>query len=191
MSARTHERDIRLRRSAVARALAWAALAASVAAGDAMNPDVVTVTKTSPREVVVAGTFAVRPDVLFDAITRPDSLQAWMSAGALTLDAVDVDARAGGSFRYAYRRPSGRTIEVRGAYTSFDPPLGFAYVETYDFSPLCIEVTTTLHEVGAGTRFTQTLRYASTRERDEDFEGIASSAREAYAKLARLLAGRE
>ena len=76
---------------------------------------------------------------------------------------------------------------MRGAYRSFDPPRGFAYLETYDFSPLRIEVTTALEEEGDGTRFTQTLRYFSTGERDEDFEGVATSLCEAYAKLARYL----
>lgn len=48
-------------------------------------------------------------------------------------------------------------------------------------------MTTTLDEVAGGTRFTQTLRYLSTRERDQDFAGVATSSREAYAKLARHL----
>lgn len=150
----------------------------------------VRVTRTSDREIIVAGTFPVPRRVLFEAMTRPDDLKQWMNAGGMTLAEAHVDARAGGSFRYVYRRPSGRTIEVRGAYRSYDPPRGFAYLETYDFSPLRIEVETELEEAGKHTRFTQTLRYASTRERDEDFEGTATSAREAYTKLARYLASR-
>jgi uncharacterized protein YndB with AHSA1/START domain len=150
----------------------------------------VRVAKTPEREIVVAGTFAVPRRVLFEAMTRPDDLKQWMNAGGMTLAEAHVDARAGGSFRYVYRRPSGRTIEVRGAYRSYDPPRGFAYLETYDFSPLRIEVETALEEAGKDTRLTQTLRYTSTRERDEDFEGVATSAREAYTKLGRYLASR-
>jgi uncharacterized protein YndB with AHSA1/START domain len=135
----------------------------------------------------MADTFAVPPEVLFDAITQPASLKQWLYGAGMTLAEAHVDGRPGGSFRYVYRRPSGRTIEVRGAYRTFDPPRGFSYVESYDFSPLRIEVTTALAKDGARTRFTQTLHYASAAERDEDFPGVADSSKEAYAKLARLL----
>ena len=151
----------------------------------------VRVTRTSDRAIEVTGTFAVPRRVLFDAITQPEHLTHWMSAGGMTLAEAHVDPRADGSFRYVFKRPSGATIEVRGAYRSFDPPVGFAYLESYDFSPLQIEVTTALEEVGKETRFTQTLRYFSTRERDEDFDGVATSSREAYAKLARYLETRK
>jgi uncharacterized protein YndB with AHSA1/START domain len=151
----------------------------------------VRVTRTSDREIEVTGTFAVPRQVLFDAITQPEHLTHWMSAGGMTLAEAQVDPRAGGSFRYVFKRPSGATIEVRGAYRSFDPPLGFAYLESYDFSPLQIEVTTALEEAGKETRFTQTLRYFSARERDEDYDGVATSSRQAYAKLARYLETRK
>lgn len=145
----------------------------------------------SDREIAIAGTFAVPRQVLFDAITRPEHLKEWMSAGPLTLADVHVDARAGGSFRFVYRRPQGQTIEVHGAYRTFDPPDGFSYLESYDFSPLQIEVTTTLAEVSGGTRFIQTLRYVTAAERDADYDGVATSSREAYGKLARYLAARQ
>jgi hypothetical protein len=76
---------------------------------------------------------------------------------------------------------------VRGDFRTFDPPRGFAYRESYDFSPLEIEVTTTLDDAGGGTRFTQTLRYFTRRERHEDFDGVARSSREAYGKLTQHL----
>ncbi len=145
------------------------------------------VTKSGDREIVVAGTFAVPPHVLFEAITEPKHLEHWMSAGGMTLAEARVDGRAGGSFRYVFQRPSGKKLEVRGAYRTFDAPRGFAYLETYDFSPLRVEVTTALEEDGDGTRFTQTLRYFSPGERDEDFEGVATSSTEAYGNLAKYL----
>jgi uncharacterized protein YndB with AHSA1/START domain len=152
--------------------------------------DTAQVTKVSDREIVVTVTFPVPRPVLFDALTRPEHFQQWMGAAGMTLEDARVDPRAGGGFRFVFRRPSGRTIEVRGAYRTFDPPRGFAYVETYDFSPLRIDVTTGLEDAGGETRFTQTLRYASAHERDEDFEPVASSSREAYAKLAQYLTSR-
>jgi uncharacterized protein YndB with AHSA1/START domain len=158
--------------------------------GTADREDTVRIVKPTEREIEVAGTFAVPRGELFDAITSPKHLAHWMSAAGMSLVETHVDGRAGGSFRYVFQRPSGKKIEVRGAYSAFDAPRGFAYVETYDFSPLRIEVTTALEEAGGETRLTQTLGYASARERDEDFDGVATSSREAYAKLARYLLGR-
>ena len=146
------------------------------------------VSRKAEQDIEVAGTFAVPRAVLFDAITRPEHLPHWMSAGGMSLAETHADGRAGGSFRYVFQRPSGKKIEVRGAYSAFDPPNGFAYVETYDFSPLRIEVTTALEEAGARPGSPR-LRYASAQERDEDFDGVATSSREAYAKLARYLRG--
>ena len=151
--------------------------------------DVVRVTRSGDSNTVIAGTFAVTRPAMFDAITGADHLPHWMSAAGMTLSKVHLDQRPGGSFRYVYQRPSGKTIEVRGAYREFDPPRGFSYVETYDFSPLRIEVTTSLEEEGDRTRFTQTLHYATAKERDQDFDPVATSSREAYARLARYMSG--
>jgi uncharacterized protein YndB with AHSA1/START domain len=145
------------------------------------------VTKPSDQEIVLTQRFAAPRATVFAAMTQPDHLMRWMKATGMTLVACDVDGRAGGSFRYVFQRPNGRKIEVRGAYQSFDPPGGFRYTETYDFSPLVVQVATTLVEAEGKTVFTQTLRYASRQERDEDFEGVATSATEAHANLKRYL----
>jgi uncharacterized protein YndB with AHSA1/START domain len=147
--------------------------------------------KVSDRITELTAKYDVPRLLLFDALTRPEHLTQWMSADGFTLESAEVDGRDGGGFRYVYRRPNGALIEVRGAYSRFDPPRGFSYVETYDFSPLRVEVEVELIETRLGTRFTQTLLYASKEERDEDFEGVASSSREAHARLARYLTGSE
>jgi uncharacterized protein YndB with AHSA1/START domain len=152
--------------------------------------DTTQATKGSDRETVVTATFRVPRPALFEALTRPAHLKQWMRAAGMTLAEAEVEGRAGGSFRFVFQRPSGRKIEVHGAYRTFDPPRGFSYLETYDFSPLRIDVTTGLEDAGDETRFTQTLRYASAQERDEDFEPVASSSREAYTRLAQYLGSR-
>jgi hypothetical protein len=86
-----------------------------------------------------------------------------------------------------FQSPRGRKIEVRGAVEAVDAPRSFRYLESYDFSPLKVQVTTTLDESGNNTRFTQTLVYGSQAERDADFHGIAASAEVMYPNLARYL----
>ena len=118
-------------------------LVASAAASERSRnqEDVVRVTKASDRDTRVTGTFAVPRETLFEAITRPDHLKHWMSASGMALVETQVDGRPDGTFRYVFQRPNGKKIEVRGAYKTFDPPRGFSYIETYDFSPLKIDVT--------------------------------------------------
>jgi uncharacterized protein YndB with AHSA1/START domain len=144
-------------------------------------------TKPSAVETVLTRTFAASREMVFHALTQPAHLMRWMKATGMTLVACDVDGRAGGSFRYVFERPNGRRLEVRGAYHAFDAPAGYAYTESYDFSPLTIQVSTTLAEANGKTVFTQTLRYASKQERDDDFDGVATSATEAHAGLDRYL----
>lgn len=145
-------------------------------------------TKLSDREIVLTRTFAAPPQVVFDALTQAKHIVNWMKPTNMSLETCEVDLRAGGSFRWAFQRPGGARIEVRGAYERVDPPRLFAYTETYDFSPLKILVTTVLAQVGRNTVFKQTLTYPSEKERDQDFDGVAASATEVYSRLERYLA---
>ena len=106
----------------------------------------------------------------------------------MTLAICEVDLRAGGTFRYVFQRASGFKIEVRGLYEAVEQPSRFAYLETYDFSPLEVRVTTVLEKNSDNTLFKQTLVYSSEHERDEDFDGVATSAAQAYGNLERYLA---
>jgi uncharacterized protein YndB with AHSA1/START domain len=145
------------------------------------------ITKPSDNETVLTRTFAAPRETVFAALTQPEHLSRWMKATGMELAACEVDLRAGGTFRSVFQRPNGRRIEVRGAYEAVDPPHRFVYTETYDFSPLRIHVTTDLDAAGRETVFRQTLVYSSKQERDEDFDGVATSATEAYAELERYL----
>ena len=134
--------------------------------------------------------FAAPRETVFAAMTQREHVLEWMKTASMAFVACDVDLRVRGAFRYVYQRPSGKKLEVRGVYKEVDAPRRWAYTETYDFSPLRIEVTAVLDEVGSRTAFKQTLRYASQAERDEDFDGVATSAAEAFDNLDRYLAAR-
>jgi uncharacterized protein YndB with AHSA1/START domain len=139
--------------------------------------------RSSDRAIILTRIFPAPGQAVFDALTQSDRLLRWLQPGHMSLVTCEVDLRSGGAFRYVFQRLSGASIEVRGAYTMVEPPRRFAYQETYDFSPLKVGVETALDELGSDTRFTQTLTYPSTQERDEDFDGVAASAIEVYAKL--------
>jgi uncharacterized protein YndB with AHSA1/START domain len=137
---------------------------------------------------VLARTFAAPREAVFEALTHPKLLVQWMKSADMELVACEVDLRVGGTFRHVFQRPNGRRLEVRGAYEVVDPPRQLAHVESYDFSPLVLVATTVLEAAGENTSFRQTLRYSSKSERDEGYDGVATSAREAYARLEQHLA---
>ena len=144
--------------------------------------------KPSDNEIVLTRTFEAPRAAVFAALTRAEHLVHWMETEGMTLVACETNPKAGGTFRYVFQRPSGAKLEVRGSYEAMDPPRQFVYTETYDFSPLSVLVTTTLEEDGAKTVLQQMLRYSSKRERDEDYDGVVSSATEAFSRLERYLA---
>lgn len=144
--------------------------------------------KPSDRQIVLSRKFAAARAQVFAALTQQEHLLRWMQPSKMPLVAAEVDLRVGGSFRYTFARPSGKKLEVRGAYSRVEEPAGFAYRESYDFSPLEIEVETRLEADGESTLFRQTLTYASQADRDEDFPGVAESSADVYAKLESYLA---
>lgn len=150
---------------------------------DAMHID-----RRSENEIVLARKFRADRETVFAALTQANHLVNWMQPSNMALVACEVDLRVGGSFRYVFRRPGGTELEVRGTYEAVDAPARFTYTETYDFSPLEVLVRTVLEIADEATLFKQTLSYPSKQQRDDDFDGVATSAREAYAKLDRYLA---
>jgi uncharacterized protein YndB with AHSA1/START domain len=143
--------------------------------------------KSSDREIVVKGSFAARRQKVFDALTREDELPRWFQPRRMSLVTYEADFRAGGTSRFVFQRAGGARMEMRHAYSEVDAPKRWVHTETYDFSPLQLQVTTVLDEAGGKTVFTQTIAYASKQERDADFAAVASSAVEIYAKLERYL----
>jgi len=139
----------------------------------------------SESGIVLKRTFSAPQQTIFDALTKPEHLFEWMKPSNMSLAKCEIDLRADGLFRYVFARPSGRTIEVRGVYKTVDAPCQIVYEESYDFSPLTVLVTTLLEPSEGGTVFRQTIVYPSKQERDDDFEGVESSARELYANLER------
>jgi uncharacterized protein YndB with AHSA1/START domain len=147
--------------------------------------------KPTDKEIVLTATFAAPRETVFAALTQPEHIRRWMKPTHMALVNCQVDLRVGGALLYVFQRPNGRKLEVRGVYQVVDRPRGFAYAETYDFSPLKVQVATALEAKGDTTVFQQTLLYATKQERDDDYDGVATSSAEVYAKLARYLAKKE
>jgi len=147
----------------------------------------VKVTKPSDLKIEVTRSFPVARQKVFDALTKADQVPGWYEPKRMSLASYESDLKAGGSFRYVFQRPNGKKIEMRGVYREVEPPHRWVHTEGYDFSPLTLIVTNVLEEAGGRTVLTQTIEYPSREERDGDFEGVASSAEEMFARLERYL----
>lgn len=145
------------------------------------------VTKPSDRTILVTRSFKAPRQRVFDALTRMDQVPRWFQSKQMSLESYEADLKIGGSYRYVFRRPGGRKIEMRGIYKEIEAPNRLVYTETYDFSPLTLLVTTVLDEAQGKTVLTQTIVYASKQERDGDFDAVATSTAELYVKLEHYL----
>lgn len=149
----------------------------------------VEILKPTDHDLVLTRTFAAPRTRVFDAFTSPAALPHWMGTETLRLVSCEVVLHAGGAFRYTFQRPSGKRIAVIGAYRDVEVPTRLTYTESYDFSPLTIEVELafSLAEDGRATRVRQSLHYPSREQRDQDETPVVTGARDAFAALDRYL----
>lgn len=147
--------------------------------------------KPNDFQIVLERRFAAPAGEVFRALTEPEKLKSWLSSPALRLVEAEVDFRAGGAWSYVFERKSGKRLEVRGKFHQVEAGRRWTSSEGYDFSPLEVEVETTLHEEGGATILLVATTYRTQAERDEDDDNVTSSAEEAYERLAKLLAAAE
>jgi uncharacterized protein YndB with AHSA1/START domain len=89
---------------------------------------------------------------VFRAWTDPQEIKAWLVPEESEMVSAEVDVRAGGDYRFAFRAPDGEVVYVVGTYVEVDPPerLVFTWVfEGVDRTDTL--VTVALNESGDGT----------------------------------------
>jgi uncharacterized protein YndB with AHSA1/START domain len=160
-----------------------------------INSPTLTMTTPSDREVQATRMFRAPRGLVFKALTTPELLLRWMHGpNGWTLAVCEVDLRVGGTFRYVWRKTSGREMGMSGLFRELRPPSLIVHTEAFDEDWTGGEttVTTTLTEQDATTLLTVTVLYASQAARDAALETNFASGMEAgYHELAELLASLE
>jgi uncharacterized protein YndB with AHSA1/START domain len=156
------------------------------------NTGALKVAAAGDREIVFTRVFEAPRSRVFDALTRPDLLKRWHGPHGWSLVVCEVDLKAGGAFRFVWRRGTDATSDMGmgGVYREVVPPERLVHAERFDvpwYPGECV-ITTVLVEESGKTTFTATLRYESREARDAVLStpmehGVA----EAYDKLAELL----
>jgi uncharacterized protein YndB with AHSA1/START domain len=145
------------------------------------------------REVVMTRVFDAPRNLVFDAFTKPELIQRWLlGPSGWSMPVCELDLKAGGKYRYVWRRDSDSTeMGLSGVFREVSPPQRLVHTERFDqaWYPGEALITTAMAEQGGKTTVTMTLRYESRQARDgvlkSDMKrGVAQS----YDRLAELLA---
>lgn len=121
------------------------------------------------REIVLTREFEAPRQLVFDAYTKPELLQRWLTGRPdHTMPICEIDLRVGGAYRYVWRGPDGKEMTSKGFYREVVPPERL--VATERFEPTWYEGeavnTTTFTEKNGKTTVTLTIQCGSKEIRD-------------------------
>jgi uncharacterized protein YndB with AHSA1/START domain len=133
-----------------------------------------TVTTPSPLEIRVERTFDAPRAHVFSVWTNPKLIPEWWGDDTVV---EEMDVRAGGSYRF--RTPYG---VVSGEFHEIDAPARL--VQTFQNHVQTLE----FEEIGDKTKLTQTMRFATTEERDTTMNyGVEHGAKAGFARIDEVL----
>lgn len=151
-----------------------------------------TVTKQGEREFVVVREFDAPRDVVFAAMTDPDSIPEWWGPHGVTTRVEEMDVRAGGAWHFVCENADGTEDGFRGAYREVSAPERI--VQTFEWlgMPGHVSVETAVFEdLGDRTRMTSTSTFHFPEERDGMLASdMERGMNETYERLDALLAKR-
>ena len=137
-----------------------------------MNDTVVT--QPNELEIRVERTFDAPRDHVFSVWTDPELIPEWWGESTVV---EEMDVRPGGKWRF--RTTYGA---VEGEFREVDPPSRL--VQTFQNHLQTLE----FEDLGERTKLTQTMRFATTEERDTTMQyGVEEGAKGGFARVAAVL----
>lgn len=127
-------------------------------------------TLPSETQILLEREFPAPPELIFDAITRPEHVSRWWNPFGGTLDQCEAELRVGGYWRYVLASPEGHTAAFHGTYQVLDRPARMHTTQVYESTELGDPeslVTVTLQALGPNlTRLSSLSEYPDTYSRD-------------------------
>lgn len=143
------------------------------------------------REIVITRTFDAPRARVFAAWTKPELLKQWLGRRTAPMEVCEMDVRAGGAYRWAWRLSSGSLMGMGGIFQEVVPTERIVATEKFEepWYSGGATVTTSLRDEDGKTKLTIIIRYESREARDGVLQtpmkdGIAES----YERLDELLA---
>lgn len=157
------------------------------------------VAATGDREITITREFDAPRHLVFEAHTRPELLKRWLTGPeGWELAVCEIDLRAGGSYRYVWKRasPDAQDIGVEecgvgGTYQEIDAPALIRHTELFDqdWTGGETQCRVTFEDLGGRTLLTTTVLYSSVEARDGALgAGMEDGLVPGYARLDDLLA---
>jgi uncharacterized protein YndB with AHSA1/START domain len=158
---------------------------------NAVNSDSFKVTTPSDREIRLTRVFNAPPQLVFEAMTRPEHVRQWWGClgEGYSVPVCEIDLRVGGKWRFVNRHPKGEAA-FHGEYREINPPSRVVFTEIFeDFPDTVSVVTSELTEENGKTRLTATVAYPSIEVRDMVIaSGMSRGAGISYDRLEDLVA---
>jgi uncharacterized protein YndB with AHSA1/START domain len=150
------------------------------------------VERISDRELVVTRSFNARPQIVFDAWTKPDLLKRWWAPKSLgvSLFECESDPRVGGKYRYAFGRDPTNPEVFSGSYSEVEPPARLVLTQIYERMRSAGEavITITFEEKEGRTRVSLHQLYPNKESCDGAVaSGMERGMRETFDQLEALV----
>lgn len=143
-------------------------------------------------DIVMTRDFNAPRKLVFEAYTKPDLIKRWLTGPpGWVMSVCEVDLKVGGKYRYVWRKEKTDTdMGMGGVYKEVKGPGRLVCTEQFDqpwYEGECVGALD-LAEKDGKTTVTQTLTYASRKDRDMVIQsGMASGVENSYANLDTLL----
>jgi uncharacterized protein YndB with AHSA1/START domain len=149
-----------------------------------------TVTTPGEREIRVERVFDAPRERVFAAYTDPELIPQWWGPRGTTTVVAELDARAGGRWRFVGRGPDGREDAFRGVFREVTAPERIVQTFEWEGMPGHVSVdTATFEDLGDRTRVVSTTVFHAPEERDGMLEaGMERGMNETFERLDELLA---
>jgi uncharacterized protein YndB with AHSA1/START domain len=134
-----------------------------------LNASTFTVTTPSDREILITRVFDAPRTLVFDAMTKPELLQRWLTGPpGWTFPVCEMDLRPGGAYRWVWRGPNGQEMGMGGVHREIVPPERIVNTQLFDQDWTGGEAvgTLVLTERDGKTFMTNTILYSSKEARD-------------------------
>jgi uncharacterized protein YndB with AHSA1/START domain len=151
--------------------------------------DTFKVTTPGELEIVMARDFDAPPDMIFDALTKPELVRRWLTGpDGWIMPVCEIDLKVGGGWRYVWRNEeNGREFGMHGIYREIERPERIVHTEFFGEGESL--VTSSISAQGDTITLTMTMRFASRAERDGALEtGMADGVAVGYDRLDAILA---
>jgi len=148
------------------------------------------ITTPTDREISWTRIFDAAPDLVFEALTKPELLRRWLlGPEGWTMIVCQVDLRVGGAHRYVWSHPDQGRMGMGGVYREIVRPERIVNTEVYDDYPGEAVGTVVLVEQGGKTLLTTTMLYGSKETRDAVLRtNMADGLTASYNRLVMVLA---